>query len=119
MAPQGVDAVIEVAGVAALVPEGIRLLRPGGYYCLVGMVHPNSRLDLTGEQIIRKCLTIYGIHNYGPQHLDRAVQFLEQTGDKYPYASLVSAPVPLQHLTDGIKLAKTQQWSRVSVQMDQ
>ena len=26
----------------------------------IGMVHPNSKLDITGEQIIRKCLTIKG-----------------------------------------------------------
>jgi putative phosphonate catabolism associated alcohol dehydrogenase len=119
VAPRGVDAVIEVAGVAELVQEGIRLLRPGGYYGLVGMVHPDSQLGLTGEQVIRKCLTLYGIHNYGPEHLEQAVQFLEQTVDTYPYESLVSAPVPLQQLAQGIELAKTQQWSRVSVQAEQ
>ena len=115
VAPRGVDAVIEVAGVKELVQEGISLLRPGGYYGLVGMVHPDSRLDLTGEQIIRKCLTVYGIHNYGPEHLEQAVQFLEQTVNTFPYESLVSAPVPLQQLAQGIELARTQQWSRVSV----
>ena len=119
VAPRGVDAVIEVAGVAELIQEGIRLLRPGGYYGLVGMVHPDSQLGLTGEQVIRKCLTLYGIHNYGPEHLEQAVQFLGQTVDTYPYESLVSAPVPLQQLAQGIELAKTQQWSRVSIQAEQ
>ncbi len=119
VAPRGVDAVIEVAGVKELVQEGIRLLRPGGFYGLVGMVHPDSHLGLTGEQIIRKCLTVYGIHNYGPEHLEQAVQFLDQTVDTYPYESLVSAPVSLQQLAQGIELAKTQQWSRVSVQAEQ
>ena len=45
--------------------EGIRVLRPGGVYVLVGMVHPNSKLDITAEQIIRKCITITGkLHPY-------------------------------------------------------
>ncbi len=114
-AEYGVDAVLEVAGVAALVPEGIRLLRPGGYYGFVGMVHPNSQLALTGEQIIRKCLTLYGIHNYAPWHLEQAVQFLQSSIDKFPYESLVSAPFPLAKLEDAVKMAQTQEWCRVSV----
>ena len=43
-----------------MITEGIKLLRPGGVYVLVGMVHPDSELDITGEQIIRKCITIKG-----------------------------------------------------------
>jgi threonine dehydrogenase-like Zn-dependent dehydrogenase len=115
VAERGVDAVLEVAGTATLVPEGIRLLRPGGYYGFVGMVHPQTQLDLTGEQVIRKCLTIYGIHNYSPWHLDQAVQFLEQTAHKYPYESLVSPPFSLTDLESAIQMAQTQQWGRVSV----
>jgi hypothetical protein len=36
------------------------MLKPGGVYIFVGMVHPHSKLDITGEQIIRKCLMIKG-----------------------------------------------------------
>ena len=54
------DVVVEVCGVPNVVNDGIRMLKPGGVYIFVGMVHPHSRLDITGEQIIRKCLTIKG-----------------------------------------------------------
>lgn len=40
------------------------MLKPGGLYIFVGMVHPHSRLDITGEQIIRKCLTIKGERSF-------------------------------------------------------
>jgi threonine dehydrogenase-like Zn-dependent dehydrogenase len=115
IAKHGVDAVLEVAGVAHLVPEGIRLLRPGGYYGLVGAVHPQSLMDVTAEQIIRKCLTIYGVHNYSPRHLDRAVEFLKQTADKYPYEALVSPPFSLADLPRAIEVAESRDWCRVSV----
>ena len=62
-APEGIDAALELAGASALINEGIDLLRPGGFYAFVGMVHPDSKLDITGEQIIRKCLHIRGVHN--------------------------------------------------------
>ena len=115
VAEYGLDAVLEVAGVAALIPEGIRLLRSGGYYGLVGMVHPNTQLALTGEQIIRKNLTLYGIHNYAPWHLEEAVQFLQSSIDKYPFESLVSPPFPLAKLEQATRMAQTQEWGRVSV----
>jgi putative phosphonate catabolism associated alcohol dehydrogenase len=114
-APDGVDAVLETAGVAALVPEGVRLLRPGGTYVFVGMVHPGTALELTGEQVIRKCLSIHGVHNYAPEHLSQAVRFLDRTMGRLPYESLVSPPVPLAELGEGFQMAKTQQWHRVSV----
>ena len=32
----------------------MRVIKPGGTYVLTGMVHPDSQLDVTAEQIIRK-----------------------------------------------------------------
>ena len=53
----------QVCGSPTVIAEGIKLLRPGGLYVLVGLVHPNSQLSITGEQIIRKCITIRGTPN--------------------------------------------------------
>ncbi len=114
----GVDAVLEVAGVSALIPEGIRLLRPGGYYGFVGMVHPHSQLELTGEQVIRKQLTLFGIHNYAPKHLAAAVRFLTKSADHYPYADLVSPPFPLDKLPEALQVAQRGTWHRVAVTPD-
>ena len=43
----------------------MRVIKPGGTYVLTGMVHPDSQLDVTAEQIIRKCLTIHGKFSLG------------------------------------------------------
>ena len=109
------DAVVEVAGNAALVPAGIAALRPGGFYIFVGMVHPDTHLQLTGEQVIRKCLTIRGVHNYSPRHLDEALAFLAQTAERYPYAALVSDPFPLAELERAVALAETRRHFRVAI----
>jgi putative phosphonate catabolism associated alcohol dehydrogenase len=108
------DVVIEAAGVAGVVPEGLRMLRVGGHYRLVGMVHPQSALNLTGEAIIRGCVTLRGIHNYAPRHLDRAVAFLRELGD-LPWASLVSPPLPLGRMNEAVALATSRRWARVSL----
>ena len=65
------------------------------------------RPELTGEQIIRKCLTIRGVHNYSPCHLHEALAFLARTA-RYPYPSPVSDPFALAS-------AETRQHIRVAI----
>eukprot|EP00744_Colponema_vietnamica_P015081 GILI01021121.1.p1 GENE.GILI01021121.1~~GILI01021121.1.p1 ORF type:complete len:384 (-),score=108.13 GILI01021121.1:357-1508(-) len=110
-----VDAVVEVAGVPDVVPQGISLLRHGGRYVLAGMVHPKSQLNITGEQLIRKCISLIGVHNYAAWDLKHAVEFLATHGSEYPFEDIVSPPLPLSSLNHAFALAKSQQWARVSV----
>jgi putative phosphonate catabolism associated alcohol dehydrogenase len=112
----GVDAVIEATGRPEVIAEGIELLRPGGHYQLVGLVHPDSRLEVTGEIIIRKCLTIQGMHNYAPRHLGAAVEFLKNRGRRLPWERLVSPPFPLESLEAALTLARSGRWPRVAIQ---
>jgi putative phosphonate catabolism associated alcohol dehydrogenase len=115
-----VDLVIEVAGAAGVVPEGLRMLRTGGEYRFAGMVHPDSALEITGETIIRRCLTLRGFHNYAPRHLESAVAFLRslQPAAAGPWSSLISPPVPLERLNEAMSLAASRRWARVAVTMD-
>jgi putative phosphonate catabolism associated alcohol dehydrogenase len=111
----GVDVVFEVAGVKELIPQGVKLLRIGGEYVLVGLVHPDSEMDITAEQIIRKCIQIKGIHNYGPKHLEEAVNFLSRNFTNYPFEKIVSPPVSLLEIEKAVIEAKKQKWLRVSI----
>ncbi len=111
----GVDVVFEVAGIKELVPQGVQLLRPGGDYILVGLVHPDSELLITAEQIIRKCISIKGVHNYAPWHLEEAIAFLERNQGNFPFEKLVSPPYQLENLEEAVLIAQKQQWMRVSV----
>jgi len=111
-----IDAVIEVCGSPKVVPQAMKLLKPGGAYIFAGMVHPMSKLEITGEQIIRKCLTIRGVHNYDSVHLYKSVEFLKNTIDKYPYDELVAAKhYKLDELEEAIQMAKLKVYPRVCV----
>jgi threonine dehydrogenase-like Zn-dependent dehydrogenase len=55
----------------------LQALRTGGSLVLVGLVHPDSDLaGISAESIIRKCLTIVGVHNYTPTDLHNTVPFI-------------------------------------------
>src|SRR5262249_42976161 len=101
-----VDLVVEVAGDASVIPAGIKALRPGGEYVWAGMVHPESALDLTGEAVIRKCLTVRGVHNYAPRHLSASLEFLAEHHTRLPFEELISPPLPLDRLADALELTR-------------
>ncbi len=111
----GVDLVVEVAGSGSVIKDGIALLHPGGTYVWAGMVHPETPLDLTGEAVVRKCLTVRGVHNYAPQHLAAALHFLVQKHGTLPFEKLVSPPLPLDRLNEAMALSQQRGWLRVAV----
>jgi len=72
-------------------------------------------LGITAEQIIRKCITIRGVHNYAPWHLDEAINFLDRNRNKFPFEELLGPPFSLKDLGEAVREAKKQNWFRVSV----
>lgn len=111
-----IDCIIEVCGNPEVVPSGIKLLKPGGAYIFAGMVHPNSKLDFTGEQLIRKCLTIKGVHNYEAIHLQKSVEFLKKTINLYPYNELVASKIyKLEQLNEALETAKLKIYPRICI----
>ncbi|XP_072051199.1 L-threonine 3-dehydrogenase-like [Amphiura filiformis] len=110
-----VDVIIEACGASAVVEEGIQLLKPGGTYVLVGLVHPDSPIYLQGDKLIRKCLTIKGVHNYAPRHLKLAVEFLAKTSTKYPYERLVGPLYKLSQFESAVKDSLSGRYWRVGI----
>lgn len=110
-----VDAVVEVAGTASVVGDGLRVLRPGGTYVLAGMVHPDTALALRGVDIVTRCLTIIGVHNYAPRHLRAAIDVLAEHAGDGLWAELVSPPLPLARLDEAFAMAAARRWPRIAV----
>jgi threonine dehydrogenase-like Zn-dependent dehydrogenase len=113
--PGSADAVFEVAGTSAVVTEGVRYLRVGGYYAFIGMVHPSTTLELSGQTVVRQCVTLRGFHNYAPPHLAKAIQFLLEHGRKLPWEKVVSPAFELAGINAAFVEARTRKWQRVSI----
>ncbi|MEP9383499.1 zinc-binding dehydrogenase [Nocardioides sp. KR10-350] len=93
-----VDVAMELSGAAAAVESCLGALDVGGVLVLVGSVTPGPPVALDPEDVVRRWLTLTGVHNYEPRHLERAVAFL--AGSDRPWADLVGEPVGLDRLAD-------------------
>ena len=96
--PDGADAAIEVCGHPAAVPAGLQMLRTGGRYVIAGLVNPDAHMTLDGNQILRRWLTIRGVHNYHPRHLVQALDFVTANRERFPFSDLVDAQFSLDEL---------------------
>ncbi len=73
--PDGADAVIEVCGVPDVIPQGLQMLRTGGRYVLGGLVNPDANVTIDANMLVKRWVTMRGIHNYHPRHLDPGARF--------------------------------------------
>ncbi len=90
----GFAAAFEMSGANDAISSLIDAADVGGTIVLVGSVFPAPPAEIVAEQIVRKLLTITGVHNYRGEHLLRAVEFLLGASHRR-FASLVSQNVSL------------------------
>jgi alcohol dehydrogenase len=112
---RGVDLVVEVSGSPAAMAASLRALRIGGRVVFVGAVTPTPPLPIDPEQVVRRLLTIRGLHNYVPQDLADAVGFLAEAGSAFPFAALIGPPFPLSQADAAFAEALTGRFLRVAV----
>jgi Zn-dependent alcohol dehydrogenase len=79
------------------------------------LVTPGSNVEIDGNQLTRKYLTIKGIHNYNPKHLGTALRFLEKHSQKYPYNELVGTVFSLSEINEAIESASSGKYIRIGV----
>jgi alcohol dehydrogenase len=112
---RGVDLVLELSGASAAMASSLRALRIGGRAVFVGAVAPTPPLAIDPEQVVRRLLTIRGLHNYIPADLADAVEFLTAACPQYPFETLVSRPFPLVEVEAAFAEALTGRTLRVAV----
>ncbi|MBK9943272.1 MAG: zinc-binding dehydrogenase [Kouleothrix sp.] len=101
---RGADVTIEATGVAAAVPEGMRLTRDAGRYVVVGQytnagaVPFNPHLDLN-----QKHLELRGCWGSDVGHVYRSVQVLARYHRQFPWAEFVSGRYSLGQAQAALK----------------
>lgn len=111
----GFDVVLEASGARAAVTTAIESAAVGGAVVLVGSVFPTEPIGVDPESLVRRLLTIRGVHNYTGRHLREAAEYMERRVDAYPFASLVGTILPLDRLDEAIVTAHGDRHVRVGV----
>jgi alcohol dehydrogenase len=114
-AGRGADVVLECTGSNAAFLDAMNGMRLGGRLVLVGAVFPQEPIPLVVESIVRRNLVLVGIHNYAPQHLVQAVQFLDLHWREFPFAKLVEQWYSLAHIEQAIAHAANPGAIRIGV----
>jgi threonine dehydrogenase-like Zn-dependent dehydrogenase len=114
-AGRGADVVLEFAGVPAAVAAGLEHARIGATVVLAGTVRPTPPVAVDPERIVRRQLTIRGVHNYAPADLAKALDFLAGPARTYPFSSLIGPSFPLEAADAAFEHAHAHPGTRVVV----
>jgi putative phosphonate catabolism associated alcohol dehydrogenase len=113
--PDGPDAVIEAAGVPAVLPQGLQMLRKGGRYAVAGIVSPGADVSLDASLLVSRWITVRGVHNYHPRHLVQALDFVQRNRKVFPLAELVEARFALREIDTALAQAAARRVLRAAI----
>ena len=80
---------LDFSGVPETMEQMLAALGIGGTAVLVGATFPQRDLAVNAERMIRRLLTIKGLHNYNEADFRAAVEFIERNHARFPFAELV------------------------------
>lgn len=106
---------IELSGAAAAARSLLAALDVGGVLVVAGSVSPGPELAIDPEQLVRRLLTVRGVHNYAPRHLQQAVRFLADTWMRYPFAAQVGETFGLESVDGALAAAATGAHPRIGL----
>lgn len=111
----GADVGIEVAGTPDAFAEGVELLRDGGRYLEIGNISPGHTTDFDPGTLTRKSVSITAVLRYDPWYLGRALDFLDENADAYPYGDLVDAEFDLVDVDEALARSDGREVTRAAL----
>jgi D-arabinose 1-dehydrogenase-like Zn-dependent alcohol dehydrogenase len=113
---EGVDVVLEAAGAAAAIDEGLNLVRDGGRYVIAGHYTDvgDTRIN-AHRQINRKHLEIRGCWGSEPGHFLRALTFLERYARTVPWHEIGGRTYGLTRLNEALADAEAMRITKALV----
>lgn len=109
------DVIIEASGSSAAVEAAVLCADVQGKILLVGSVMKSRPVPIDPEQLVRKLISIHGIHNYVPDDLRNAVIFLSRYGRQFPFAESVPQVFSLEQIESAIEFAISKRPVRVGI----
>jgi putative phosphonate catabolism associated alcohol dehydrogenase len=107
----------EFSGSADAMELTLNQLYIGGTVIWVGATHPQRKVCIDAEAIVRHLLTIRGLHNYNEQDLKTAVEFFEKYHVSFPFEQLIEDRFSLEQAQEAFHYALESNHHRVGVRI--
>lgn len=86
---RGTDLAMEFSGSSVAVSGAIEACRTGGTAVIAGTTTPGSSVSIDPNQLVRRMLSLKGLHNYAPTDLVTALDFLTSSAQIFPFEKLI------------------------------
>ena len=106
---------VEVSGATIGIPNLITWLAIGGRCLTLGYVYPNANITVDAHQLVTKCVTLRGVHNYHHTILGDAIRFVKEHRTRYPFAELIGETYQLADIDTAFEQAMRQEALRIAI----
>jgi len=113
-----IDVVFDMSGAPEAMEAGIEALAVGGVAVWVGAVFHRRKIGVDAEQIIRRLITIKGLHNYNDDDFVYAVDFITRNHQRFPFDTVVAKEFPLKEAAKAFEYALEYKPLRVGVRIE-
>ncbi|WP_295712672.1 zinc-binding dehydrogenase [Mucilaginibacter sp.] len=114
---QNIDIVFDMSGAPAAMETGLESLATGGTAVWIGAVFSNRKVNIDAEQVIRRMITIKGLHNYNHEDLLAAVDFISQHHHSFPFKELIGPEFSFNDTQKAFEYAKAHLPLRVGIRI--
>jgi threonine dehydrogenase-like Zn-dependent dehydrogenase len=103
IAPYGFDVVLDATGVAKVMQETLKFVKPGGTYVVFGVCGPQDKIDFYPFDVYRRDLTIVGSFAIRRTY-DRAFKLME--AGVIDVKKLIHEAMPVEEIGRGLEMMK-------------
>lgn len=112
---RGADVTMEFSGSAAAVTSAFAATRTAGISIIAGTTTPGNKIEIDPNDLVRRMLTIRGLHNYTPEDLVTAIDFLTASQDKVPFDLIQGRVFPLSRIEEAFAASTEQGGVRMAL----
>jgi threonine dehydrogenase-like Zn-dependent dehydrogenase len=112
---RGADVVVECAGVPDAVPEGLDLLRPGGFYIECGNFSDMGSVPISPHLLCSKNVRLIGVNGEAATAYGPSLQALRRYWQHYPVHKIVTHRYPVEQAEAALRFSMTDACMKVVI----